>query len=143
LEGGVLPDLSVLVVIGAILILAVVLDRVLLKPLLRIMEARQSAVKSALQAAESATATAQAATAEFDAKVAAARADTYRQMDERRRAAQTYRAELLSATRQEVESELASASAHLEAQAADARARLEKDAEALGVEIADKVLGRS
>jgi F-type H+-transporting ATPase subunit b len=138
----VLPNLSVVFVVFAVVLLAVVLDRVLFKPLLRVMRERDTAIKSALQLAESATAKAQAASAEFDANVTAARADLYRQMDERRRAADGYRKELMTKTRADVDEQLAKAKAELEAQTAQARATLDGDAEQLGRDIAAKVLGR-
>jgi F-type H+-transporting ATPase subunit b len=138
----VLPNLSVVFVIFAVLLLAIVLDRVLFKPLLRVIRDRDTAIKSALQLAESATAKAQAASAEFDANVTAARADLYKQMDERRKAAEGYRSELMTKTRADVDEQLARAKAELEAQTAQARARLDEDAEQLGRDIAAKVLGR-
>ena len=138
-----LPNLSVVAVIAAVPILAVVLDRVLFKPLTRVMREREAAVNSALHLAEDATAKAQAAGRDLDAKVTAARAETYRQMDERRRAAQEYRSQIVGETRQEVESSLAKAKAELEAQTVQARASLDKDAEAMGAEIVKKVLGRA
>jgi len=138
----VLPNLSVFFVVIAVVLLAIVLDRVLFKPLLRVMRERESAIKTAMQAAESAAAKAQAASAEFDANVTAARADLYRQMDERRKAAESYRKELVDRTKADVDAQLANAKAELEAQAAQARATLEAEAEALGRDIATKVLGR-
>jgi F-type H+-transporting ATPase subunit b len=138
----VLPDLSVIFVLFAVILLAVVLDRVLFKPLLRVMRERADAVNSAISLAENATAKAQAATAEFDAKVTAARTDLYKQMDERRKAADGYRADLMAKTKTEVDSQLSAARETLRAQADQARATLDKDAEALGQQIAAKVLGR-
>jgi len=138
----VLPNLSVIFVIIAVVALAIVLDRVLFKPLLRVMGERESAIKSAMQAAERTAAQARAAAAEFDANVTAARADLYKQMDERRKAAEGYRKELVAQTKADVEAQLASAKAELETQAAQARAALEAEAETLGKEIATKVLGR-
>ena len=137
-----LPNLSVVFVIFAVVLLAFVLDRVLFKPLLRVMRERDTAIKSALQLAESATAKARAASAEFDANVTAARTDLYRQMDERRKAAEGYRNELMTKTRADVDEQLANAKAELEAQTAQARATLDQDAEQLGRDIAAKVLGR-
>jgi F-type H+-transporting ATPase subunit b len=134
--------LSVLWVVLAVLILAVALDKLLFKPLTRVMRERETAVKSALEIAQSAESRARAATAEFDATVTAARTEIYRQMDERRRAAEAYRQELMAKTRAEIEGTLAEARAKLEAQTADARATLERDADVLGKEIADKVLRR-
>jgi len=84
----VLPDLSVIFVLAAVILLAVVLDRVLFKPLLRVMRERAEAVSSAISLAERARAKAEAAASEFDAKVTAARTDLYKQMDERRMVAE-------------------------------------------------------
>ena len=137
-----LPDLSVVFVLFAVILLAVVLDRVLFRPLLRVMRERADAVSSAISLAENATAKAQAATAEFDAKVTAARTDLYKQMDERRKAADGYRADLMAKTKTEVDSQLSAARETLRAQADQARATLDKDAEVLGQQIAAKVLGR-
>lgn len=137
-----LPDLSIIWVIVAVLVLAFALDRLLFKPLARSVAERQATVKSALDLAENAAAKAQAATAEFDAKVGAARAEIYKQMDERRKVAEGYRSEVMSKTRSEVEATVAQARSELEQQTAQARARLESDAETLGREISDKVLGR-
>lgn len=137
-----LPDISVVWVVLAVLLLAVALDRLLFKPLLRVMQEREATVTSAMDLAQAAAAKAQAATAEFDQKLGTARADLYKQMDERRRAAEQYRAALMTQTRSEVDASLADARDQLNQQAAAARAQLEKDADALGDEIARKVLGR-
>jgi F-type H+-transporting ATPase subunit b len=138
----VLPNLSVIFVVIAVVLLAIVLDRVLFKPLIRVMRERETAIKSAMEAAESATAKARVASAEFEASVTAARADLYKQMDERRKAAEDYRKELVAQTKADVDAQLAGAKAELEAQANEAKARLDAEAEQLGREIASKVLGR-
>ena len=137
-----LPNLSIIFVIIAVVLLAIVLDRLVFRPLLRVMRERESAIASAMQAAEAAAAKARAASAEFDANVTAARAELYKQMDERRRAAEGYRGELVAQTKADVDAQLAGAKAELEAQAAQARATLEAEAEQLGKDIASKVLGR-
>ncbi len=137
-----LPDLSVFWVILAVLVLAFGLDRVLFKPLLRVMRERETAVKSAMDLAHDASTKARVATDEFETSVAAARSDLYKQMDERRRAAELYRSELMARTREETDASLAAARTQLDEQSAKARVQLEKDAEALGREIAQKVLGR-
>lgn len=137
-----LPDLTFLWVIAGVLLLAVALDRVLFKPLLRVMREREAAVKSAMDLAETASAKAQAAGSEFDSKLAAARADLYRQMDERRKIAEGYRSEVMAATRTEVDATLSDARAKLQAQTVQVRARLDQDADQLGREIAEKILGR-
>ncbi len=138
-----LPDISVIWVVLAVLLLAVLLDRLLFKPLVRVMREREQAVRSAMDLANTAAAKAQNATAEFDARVTSARTDLYKQMDERRKVAEQYRSEVMAKTRAEVDESLATAKSTLDTQAAQAKAQLEKDADALGREIAQKVLGRT
>ncbi len=137
-----LPNLSVVFVVVAVVLLAIVLDRVLFRPLLRVMREREAAIRSATELAEAAAAKARLATAEFDASVTAARADLYKQLDDRRKAADAYRNELVAGTRADVDAQLAAAKAELEAQTSQARAALEAEADALGRDIASKVLGR-
>ena len=137
-----IPNLSVVWVIGFVLLLSVLLDRLLLRPVTRIMNARAAAVQSARELAESSRARAQAASDEFEARTRAARADIYRQMEENRRAALAVRAELVADTRREVERSTSDAAARLRAQAETARAALDREADALAGTIVERVLGR-
>lgn len=137
-----IPDLSVLWVVFIVLVLSVVLDRLLFRPLTRVMQERAIAVKSARELAEGSTARAQAATAEFDRQTAVARNEVYREMDEKRRAALERRAALLAETRREAEASIAAATARVRAQADDARRTLERDAESLASAVVERVLGR-
>jgi F-type H+-transporting ATPase subunit b len=138
----VLPDLSVFWVILALLLLTAVLNRLLFRPLLRVMESRAEAIRSARELAERSAAEARAASAEFEQKTALARADIYRQMDEMRKAALTDRADILARTRAEAEAEVSRATTILQAETEEARRRLAADAEALGAAAADRILGR-
>ena len=137
-----LPDLSVVWVIAFVLVLSVVLDRLLLRPVTRIMKARENAIGSARELAETSRARAQAAMDEFDAKTRAARAEVYRQMEENRRAALATRADLVAATRREVERSMGEATVRLRTQTDAARAQLERDADVLASSIVERVLGR-
>jgi F-type H+-transporting ATPase subunit b len=138
----VFPDLTVFWVIFFILLAGLILNGLILKPVMRVMNEREGAVKSARQLAESAAAQAQAATAEFDARTPAARAEIYREMDEKRRGALGRRAELLAQTRAQVEQEIGAARERLSNQAAAARRALEQDAAGMAGEIVERVLGR-
>jgi len=138
----VLPDLSVIWVIFFVLLLTVVLDRLLFKPLLRVMAERQRAITSARELAERSASEARLAVAEFDRKTSEARAELYKQMDEMRRTALDERAAIMSRTRAEAEAEIASASARLQAEAEEARRRLSTDADVLGAAVAERILGR-
>jgi len=138
----VIPDLSVGWVIVFVLVLSVVLDRLLFRPVMRVMSEREGAIRSARELAESSRARAQSASDEFEAKTRSARAEIYRQMEEKRRAALDRRAEIVANTRREVERSMADATRRVRAQAAAARAELERDADTLATIIVERVLGR-
>ena len=137
-----LPNLSVLWVVFFILLLTVIVDRLLLRPVLGVIKKREDAIDSARELARRSATEAQAATAEFEKKTAAARAELYREMDEMRRGAMSHRAEIVAATRAEAEAQVAEASTRLAAEAAAAKQKLEADAQALGAAAAEKILGR-
>jgi F-type H+-transporting ATPase subunit b len=139
-----LPDLwSVVWVIGFVLTLSILLDRLLLRPVTRVMKARQTAIASAREMAETSRARSQSAMDEFESKTRAARADVYRQMEDNRRAAQATRTELVAATRQEVERSMGEATARLQTQTEAARQQLDRDADILASTIVERVLGRT
>ena len=137
-----LPNLSVLWVIFFVLVLTFVLDRLLLRPVLDVIRRREEAIASARDLAHRATSEAQAATAEFEEKTNAARAQIYREMDDMRRAALMHRAEVAARTRAEADAQIAEATKKLQAEAQDARHRLESEAQVLGTEAAERILGR-
>jgi len=138
----VIPDLSVAWVIAFVLLLSVLLDRLLLRPVTRVMSEREGAIRSAREMAEASRARAQSAADELETKTRSARAEIYRQMEETRRAALERRAEIVADTRREVERSLADATQRVRAQATAARALLERDADALATIIVERVLGR-
>lgn len=137
-----LPDLSVLWVIFFVLLLTVVLDRLLFKPVLRVMAARDEATRSARELAERSASEARQASDEFEKRTTEARTELYRQMDEMRRAAMSERAEIMARTRAEAEAEVSAASAKLAEDADQARRRLDAEADALGAAVAERILGR-
>ena len=137
-----IPDLSVVWIIVFVLLLSVVLDRLLLRPMTATMQRREGAIQAARELAETSRARAQAAAGELEAKTAAARADIYRQMDEKRRAALERRTTMVAATRREVEQATHEATERIHKQAAAARAQLERDADTLATTIVERVLGR-
>ena len=137
-----LPNLSVFWVIVAVLVLTVVLDRLLLRPILDVIRRREQAIDSARELARQSAAQAQNASAEFEQRTSAARGELYRQMDDMRRAALGRRAEIVEQTRAEAEAQVTAAVKRLDEEAADARRRLESESETLGTAIAERILGR-
>ena len=137
-----IPDLSVLWVIFSVLVLAGIVNALLFKPLGRVMQQREGAVRDARRLAADAEQKAAAATTEFETRIAEARGEVYREMDATRRAALDHRAELLALTRQEVEAQRADALQRLTASTDAARATLTSEAEFLSRAIAERVLDR-
>lgn len=138
-----LPDLSVLWVIFFVLLLTVILQQLFFKPLLAVLQARETAVSSARALAERSAAEARRAAEELEAKTAAARAVVYREMDDTRRRALDRSAALLADTRKDAERDLGAAKAALAEDVAGARESLARDAEILGRTIADRLAGRT
>jgi F-type H+-transporting ATPase subunit b len=139
----VIPDLSALWVIAFLLLTTYLLNTLIFQPVLRVIEARNKAVIDARDLAQSAADRAAAAGNEYSQKLNAARTEVYRQMDEKRRAALERRAALLGETRGVVERELNDATTRVKQQTAEARATLDREAEALAGAIVTRVLGRA
>jgi F-type H+-transporting ATPase subunit b len=139
----VIPDITSLWVIGFLLTCTFLLNTLIFQPILRVIEARGKAVADARQMAETAADRANVATTEYTQKLNAARSDVYRAMDENRRAALDSRAALLSETRAIVERELGDASRRLTQETDQARATLDREADALAGAIVSRVLGRA
>jgi F-type H+-transporting ATPase subunit b len=139
----VIPDLSALWVIFFLLLTTYLLNGLIFKPILKVIEARNKAVTDARDLAQSASQRATAANMEYSQTLNAARSEVYRQMDDKRRAAMEQRSALLAETRATVERELGEATARVRQQAADARATLDREADTLAGAIVSRVLGRA
>lgn len=137
------PDITTLWVVAFLLLCTYLLNSLVFKPILQVIDQRSTAVRSARELAESASHKATAAAAEYDLKLNAARAEVYGQMDEMRKTALDKRASLLSATRATVEQELKTATARVQQESQTARETLDRDANNLAGAIVSRVLGRS
>ena len=139
-----IPDLPYVAwVIFFVLLLTVLLDRLLVRPITQVVHQREGAIRSARDLAETARMKAQAAADELESQTHAARGDVYRQMDERRRDALDRRARIVAETRSEVERSLDEAKRRVSSQAAAARTQLERDADSMATSIVERVLGRN
>jgi F-type H+-transporting ATPase subunit b len=138
-----IPDLSTLWVVVLLLTTTVLLNSLIFKPILKVIDQRSGAVRGARELAESASQKAAAASAEYHEKLQRARAEVYRQMDDMRRSALEKRAALLTETRETVERELSTATARVHQESETARAALDRDAGTLAGAIVARVLGRA
>jgi F-type H+-transporting ATPase subunit b len=137
------PDVTALWVVGFLLLCTYLLNSLVFQPILRVIDERTGAVRSAKELADSAAHKATAAAAEYDQKLNAARTEVYRQMDDMRKTALDKRAEVLASTRATVERELTDATARVKQESTDARAALDRDAANLAGAIVSRVLGRA
>lgn len=138
-----IPDITVFWVIFFLLVTVYLLNTLVFQPILGVIEARQKAVSEARSLAQSAAERARAAAAEYEQTLGAARAQVYREMDEKRRIALERRAALLSETRATIERELKDATARVQHQVDEARRTLDREADALAGAIVARVLGRA
>ena len=117
-----IPDLSVLWVIALLMLCVFVLNTLIFKPILHVIESRSGAVRDARELAASAAQKAAQATEQFDRTLGAARAEVYKQMDDARRTALDKRAAIMADTKREADVALADATSRLSSQASAARA---------------------
>ena len=122
------PDVTTLWVVAFLLLCTFMLNTLVFKPILRVIDQRADSVRGARELADSAATKATNAAAEYDHKLNAARAEVYQQMDDMRKAALDKRAALLASTRAAVEQELSAASASVKQESTEARAALDRDA---------------
>jgi F-type H+-transporting ATPase subunit b len=138
-----IPDITTLWVIGFVLLTVFLVNTLIFKPILAVIEARLKAVSDARELATTAADRAKAASAEYGDKLGAARGQVYQEMDEKRRAALAARAAVIGETKATVERELAEATTRVRQEATAARAALDRDAETLAGAIVSRVLGRA
>ncbi len=137
------PDITTIWVLGFLLLCTFLLNSLVFKPILQVIDQRSTAVRGARELAESALQKAVAAAKAYDQNLNTARAEVYRQMDDMRKAALDKRASLLASTRATVELELKSATARVQQESQEALAVLDRDASNLAAAIVSRVLGRA
>ena len=137
------PDITTLWVVAFLLLCTYLLNSLVFKPIVQVIDQRAGAVRGARELADSAAHKAAAAAAEYDQTLNTARAEVYGQMDDMRKTALDKRASLLAATRATVEQELKSATARVQQESQTARETIERDANNLAGAIVSRVLGRA
>ncbi len=137
------PDITTLWVVAFLLLCTYLLNSLVFKPILQVIDQRTNAVRGARELADSASQKATAAAAEYEQKFNAARTEVYGQMDEMRKVALDKRATLIAATRATAEQELKTATVRVQQESQTARESLERDANNLAGAIVTRVLGRA
>jgi F-type H+-transporting ATPase subunit b len=109
-------------------------------PLAKVLRERHEATEGARKAAEAKLAMASEKTAEYEAALRAARAETYKELEEMRRKLQEERTARLHESRARAEAAIAAAKAELHAEAEKLKKNLEAESDALADSIADRIL---
>lgn len=141
-ENIIQPNGSLIVVLILFLIFAFVLNRLLFKPVSRVLDERESLTVGATAEARAATRQYQSQLADYEASIRQARAESYRQSEQQRAQALEQRQRLIEEAKQQAAEEIESAKTDIAGQAARARAALDADSRQIAEQISRTVLGR-
>jgi len=145
LEGGtdiIKPDSSLVAIFILFLLFVFVMNRLLFKPIGRVLDQRERMTEGARHEARASARVYEGKVAGYESSIRNARAETYRLLQKAREKALAERAGLIEEARQAAGQEINSAKAELERQVAAARVELERDANKIAAEISRNVLGR-
>jgi len=145
-EGGgniISPDGSLIFVLILFLIFVFVLNRILFRPISRVLDERQTLTEGSTNEARAARRRYEAKLAEYEATIREARAEGYRRSEQERAAALEERRRLIEEAKLRAHDQIDSAKTEIERQVAEARAALESEARQIAERISRTVLGRT
>lgn len=145
-EGGgniISPDGSLVLVFVLFIIFVFVLNRILFRPIGRVLDERQTRTEGAANEARAARRRYEAKLAEYESTIRQARADGYRLSEQERAAALEERRKLIEAAKQNTNEQITHARSEIEQQVAGARATLGSEARQIAERISRTVLGRT
>jgi len=138
------PDPPVLVtLIVAFTLLVFPLNRLIFKPLFRVIDERESKIGGATQEAQQLVSRVEALTGQYRSGVRAAREDAEAARKEQLEAARSEQNAITAAARAETEEEITRACSQIDASLEQARATLETASRDLARVAAERILGRS
>lgn len=145
-EGGgniISPDGSLVFVLILFLIFVFVLNRILFRPIGRVLDERETLTVGAANEARAARRRYETKLAEYEAAIRQARSECYRQSEQERAAALDERRRLIEEAKQHTHEEIGLARQEIERQVAAARAALESESRQIAERISRTVLGRT
>jgi F-type H+-transporting ATPase subunit b len=145
-EGGgniISPDGSLVFVLVLFLIFVFVLNRILFRPIGRVLDERQTLTEGSANEARAARQRYEVRLAEYEATIRQARAESYRRSEQGRAAALETRRRLIEEAKLQGHEEIGRAKLEIERQVAGARAALESEARQIAERISRTVLGRT
>jgi F-type H+-transporting ATPase subunit b len=145
-EGGgdiISPDGSLVFVLFLFLILVFILNRILFRPVGRVLDERQTLTEGATNEARAARRTYDARLAEYEANIRQARAESYKRSEQERAAAVEERRHLIDEAKLHAHEQIEDAKREIEQQVVHARAALESESRQIAERISRTVLGRT
>ncbi len=136
-------DLSFWAELISVLILMVVLNSILYKPIRRLLKEREAKMAGIQAEAEKYERNAEQLVANYDQKMAEARAEGKNELEKLKGEAREEERQLMEAAQQEAEAKKNQLMSELSGQIDAAKKELEAQSEAFAVEIAQKLLGRA
>jgi F-type H+-transporting ATPase subunit b len=145
-EGGgniISPDGSLVVVFVLFMIFVFVVNRILFRPIGRVLDERQTLIEGSANEARAARRRYEARLAEYEATIRQARAESYRRAEQERAAALDERRRMIEEAKQQAREQIDLAKQEIERQVAQARAVLESEVRQIAQQISRTVLGRT
>lgn len=146
-EGGgdniISPDGSLVLVLILFIVFVFVLNRILFRPIGRVLDERQTRTEGAANEARASRRRYESRLAEYEASIRQARAEAYRLSEQQRAAALDQRRKLIEAAKQQANEEIAHARSEIQGQVERARVALESEASLIAERISRTVLGRT
>jgi F-type H+-transporting ATPase subunit b len=144
-EGGniISPDGSLVLILILFLIFVFVMNRLLFRPIGRVLDQRQTLIEGSANEARASRRRYDAKLAEYEATIRQARADAYRRLEQERAAALEARRKVIEEAKQQAHELIAHARQEIARQAAQARAALESEARQIAERISRTILGRT
>ena len=136
------PDFSFVIQIASFVVLWFGLKRLLIDPVLQVLEQRDARTSGAQREAAAITAAANVSAADYERRIHAARIAAFAETEAARGATQAEEQRVLSEARQQAGAQLALLRENLRLQAEAARPALAIDARDLAARVAERVIGR-
>lgn len=137
------PNGSLAVILILFIIFVFVLNRILFKPIGKVLDQRETLTTGATAEARAAVHQYQTRLADYEATIRQARAESYRRLEQQRASALEERARLIEDAKRLATGEIEQAKSEIDRQAADARAALGAESRQIAERISRTVLGRA
>jgi len=142
-ENIIQPNASLFLVFVLFIIFVFVLNRILFRPIGRVLDEREALTEGATSEARAAAHRYQTELASYEASIRQARGDSYRRLEQERAAALEKRKRMIDEAKQKAAGEIEVAKSEIAGQVASARVYLDAESRQVAERISRTVLGRN